>query len=396
MAEVTGAPDEGFVAQVVSALKCLYDFPSLLQHPLARLLAPASLSPERRGSFLRTSLMEAIGSLKPSPKAPPYSLPPRLHQALRLRYVEGCTVAEVAREMAVSERQAHRYIRQAETEVATVLWARHRQEAAELSQSRRESLGQEVERLPLSPTDVALAEVLNQAADTLAPLYKEEGTSLDIAPMANLTVRADAAGLRQCLIALLSYAAQCSRRVAVEAKPEGDEIWLRIECVPDLDTDSQALGQLLATGRALAEAVGAELQARTWEGKSQLWLRLPGGASCVILVIDDNEGLVDLFERYLSYTGYRVVGASNGEEGLRLAQQSRPAAIVLDILMPGTDGWALLTRLKRDPTTAAVPVIVCSVFNDPHLAQTLGAAAFVAKPVSQADLLGTLASLHLA
>jgi CheY-like chemotaxis protein len=298
--------------------------------------------------------------------------------------------------MAVSERQAHRYIRQAETEVATVLWARHRQEAAELSQSRHESLGQEVERLPLTPTDIPLAEMLNQVADTLAPLFGKEGTRLDIAPGANLTVRADATGLRQCLIALFSYAAQCSERVVAEAAQEGKEVWLRIQCGRGRGADTNALSQLLATGHALAEAVGAELQVRAQEGKPQLWLHLPSATSRVVLVIDDNEGLVDLFERYLSYTGLRVTGASNGEEGLRLAQQSHPAAIVLDILMPGTDGWALLTKLKRDPATAAVPVVVCSVFNDPHLAQALGAAAFIAKPVSQADLLGVLASLYLA
>ena len=112
-----------------------------------------------------------------------------------------------------------------------------------------------------------------------------------------------------------------------------------------------------------------------------------------VMVIDDNEGLPALFSRYLGESGYTVVGVQNADEGLLLARERPPSAIVLDIIMPGTDGWAVLAQLKADPVTAGVPVIVCSVFNDPGLAGSLGAAACLCKPVSQATLLRVLAEV---
>jgi len=391
----SSGPDAGFVAQVASALRSLYDFPSLFQHPLAKMLAPASVPAEKRGGFLRTALMEAITALCPDPRTPRSSLAPRLQQAIRLRYVEGCTMGEVARALAVSERQAHRYIRQGEAEVAAVLWARHRQESARLGETRRGSLGEEVERLPLAPRNVSLSEVLAAAVDTLGPLLEREGTRLEMVTAIDAVVRADSAALQQCLTALISYACQCSRKVCVGAERSGREVCLQVDSTGGRDGTTQAPAELLATARALATAIGALLQVRTQESRLQVRLHLPLAQPLPILVIDDNEGLLDLFERYISLTDFRVIGASTPEEGLRLAHQAAPVAIVLDILMPGTDGWAVLKKLKSDPATAAVPVIVCSVFNDPHLAQALGAAAFIAKPVSQADLLGALATLRL-
>lgn len=392
MSSSATAPDDEFVAQVISALKSLYDFPGLLQHPLARLLTPAGAAADRRGNLLRTCVMEAINAVSQGGHAVGGD---RTHQALRSRYVEGCTIPEVARELALSERQAHRYIRQGELEVAAVLWARHCQGRADVDRARDESLDREVQRLPLAPAEAPLAEALGQALSTLAPMLKAEGCGLDVADVGSLTARADLGGLRQCLTALLSYAAQSSAAVRVSACQEGQQLTVSVRCGRRGRAQPGPLEPLLATARALAQAIGADLVAQSADDRPQLWLHLPAANVRSVLVIDDNEGLADLFERYLAATDLRVASACCAEDGIRLAQNSQPAAIVLDILMPGTDGWTLLGHLKSEPHTATVPVIVCSVFNDPHLARTLGAAAFLAKPVSQGDLLRTLASLGL-
>ncbi|MHB0876046.1 MAG: response regulator [Anaerolineae bacterium] len=389
------APDDDFVAQVVSALKSLYDFPALLQHPLARMLAPATTTPDRRGNLLRTCVMEAIAAVTQGGRVPAAATPARPQQALRLRYVEGCTIPEVARELALSERQAHRYIRQGELEVAAVLWARHCQMTAEATRSRDESLDREVQRLPLAAAEAPLATALEQAVNTVAPMLREECCTVTVSAMGGLVARADLGGLRQCVTAMLSYAAQSCGSVLVSATQEGPELILGVGCCDRSRAQPGSLEPLLATGRALAEAIGASLVAQSTDDRPQFWLHLPAANVRTILVVDDNEGLADLFERYLAPTGLRVASASCAEDGIRMAQHSRPAAIVLDILMPGTDGWTLLTKLKSEPDTATVPAIVCSVFNDPHLARTLGAAAFLPKPVSQADLLKTLESLGL-
>jgi CheY-like chemotaxis protein len=154
--------------------------------------------------------------------------------------------------------------------------------------------------------------------------------------------------------------------------------------------DARPPASLLAAARTLTQAIGGVLGEQAPAREQVLRLRLPMSVPPTVVVIDDNEGLLALFQRYLAEAGWRVLGAATAAEGLRLSREARPRAIVLDILMPGTDGWVMLDRLKHDPATALVPVIVCSVFNDPRLATALGAAAFLPKPVTRAALLEAL------
>ncbi len=111
----------------------------------------------------------------------------------------------------------------------------------------------------------------------------------------------------------------------------------------------------------------------------------------LVLVIDDEATARDLLVRALTREGYRVETASGGEEGLRRAgEEPRPAAITLDVLMPGMDGWQVLSALKADPDLAGIPVIVLTMLDDTNLGFTLGAAAFMTKPVDRERLLGLL------
>jgi CheY-like chemotaxis protein len=115
--------------------------------------------------------------------------------------------------------------------------------------------------------------------------------------------------------------------------------------------------------------------------------------SLSVLVIDDNEGLVKLVGRYLTDLACRVISAENGLEGLRLAQEELPDVIVLDVMIPQVHGWEVLQRLRNDPGTARIPIIVCSVINDPELAHSLGASLFLPKPVSRDKILNALHQL---
>jgi CheY-like chemotaxis protein len=114
-----------------------------------------------------------------------------------------------------------------------------------------------------------------------------------------------------------------------------------------------------------------------------------------VLVVDDNEGLVKLLTRYLTDQACRVISASDGQEGLRLAKEHGPDAIVLDVMVPHIHGWEVLQRLRHDPQTANTPIIVCSVINDPGLAYSLGASLFLPKPLSRARVLEALRQLKV-
>src|SRR5262249_23599535 len=116
---------------------------------------------------------------------------------------------------------------------------------------------------------------------------------------------------------------------------------------------------------------------------------LPAGVPTV-LVIDDDPTVHDLMQRFLSKEGVRVVAAASGAEGLRLAKALRPTAITLDVLMPGMDGWTVLTRLKGDAALADIPVIMLTIVDDKHMGYTLGVADYLTKPIDWNRLAGVL------
>ena len=115
-----------------------------------------------------------------------------------------------------------------------------------------------------------------------------------------------------------------------------------------------------------------------------------GGAGQTILVIDDDPNVRDLLSRHLTRSGYRVEVAGSGEDGLRQARALRPDAITLDVLMPGMDGWAVLTALKDDRDLADIPVIMLSIVDDRSIGFSLGAADYLTKPVDHGRLLAAL------
>ena len=90
-----------------------------------------------------------------------------------------------------------------------------------------------------------------------------------------------------------------------------------------------------------------------------------------------------------------MVAATNGRDGIRLAQELVPHAILLDVMMPEIDGWEVLQTLRTNTQTAAIPVVVCSIFNDPDLAYSLGASLVLSKPVSRDAVLGALRQLNV-
>jgi CheY-like chemotaxis protein len=125
-----------------------------------------------------------------------------------------------------------------------------------------------------------------------------------------------------------------------------------------------------------------------------------GGADAIapsekqtVLVIDDDAMARELLERMLIREGYQVLLASNGEDGLALAQAERPAAIVLDILMPGSIGWSVLSRLRTTPELERIPVIIHSVSDDRDLGRELGAVLVLQKPSESGELVAALRNL---
>lgn len=109
-----------------------------------------------------------------------------------------------------------------------------------------------------------------------------------------------------------------------------------------------------------------------------------------VLVVDDEAAARDLLTRHLSREGFNVEIATNGTEALAKIAAHKPFAVLLDVLMPGLDGWHVLKAIRNNPETADLPVIVQTVLDDQNFAYAIGATSFLKKPVKRKELASVL------
>lgn len=109
-----------------------------------------------------------------------------------------------------------------------------------------------------------------------------------------------------------------------------------------------------------------------------------------VLVIDDDANVRDMLTRTLRKEGFTVVTAHSGAEGIELAQEIKPDAITLDVMMSGMDGWSVLTALKSDTSLAHIPVIMLTMVDNKKRGFALGAADYMTKPIDRKRLLTIL------
>jgi signal transduction histidine kinase/CheY-like chemotaxis protein len=115
-----------------------------------------------------------------------------------------------------------------------------------------------------------------------------------------------------------------------------------------------------------------------------------GPAGEHVLVVEDDRRSGNLLRVQLERAGYAVTLAADGLEGVRLARELEPRAVILDIVLPGIDGWDVLSQLKGDPATAAIPVVVVSILDERDTGYALGATEYLIKPVGREPLLRAL------
>jgi signal transduction histidine kinase/DNA-binding response OmpR family regulator len=116
-----------------------------------------------------------------------------------------------------------------------------------------------------------------------------------------------------------------------------------------------------------------------------------GGPAARVLLIEDDAQAAELLRTQLIGAGYRVDVADSGETGLAAAGQQPPDAIVLDVTLPGIDGWEVIRRLKANPRLAGIPVFFATVLDERQSGLALGASDYFVKPVEPAALLNALA-----
>ncbi len=409
MVELSMPPDrETFARWVHDALNRLYDSPYLQAHPLAALLTEAGEA-LHRSQNLRRVLLEVIRAMRPAAGVPAQSPDWRAYRILELRYIEGLSPNEAMERLALGKSQYFRDQARVLDALTGVLWEQWQKARAvappvvtEADGAAQEDLIRaETERLCAQATWEAVdtAEVLDDLRAVVEPLAQAKGATIHFAPMQRFTVlHADRVMLRQAVLNVITHAlgAASQGQVEVNGFAGGGETGIRVVAhsntltsvsasEQDGDTGLEICRQLMAAMRGVLRLAVTEHGA--WEAR----LAWPVAEPCTLLVVDDNTAFVDLFRRYLAGHNWRVIGAASSAEARRMLIETRPTVIALDVMMPKEDGWEFLMALRSSADTRDIPIIVCSVLNEPQLALTLGAAAYLAKPVAQQTLLRTLA-----
>ena len=281
-------------------------------------------------------------------------------------------------------------------------------------------------------------EVINLTESLIGELPVEFKLEL---PPGKLQLNTDYVKLKQILLNLLSNSIKFTKqgRITIEAKLQEDaEIAIRIsdtgvgmnkeELQYIFDDFHQIDGSLtrkvggtglgLAIVRSFAELLGGSINVKSEEGiGSSFELIIPIDLSIrkhsipvdpkelsklphqfkkhldnqqTILCIDDEVEVLELLTDYLSDEGYRVVTAESAEKGLELASQIQPFVITLDILMPNSTGWDVLSELKSKEKTCNIPVIIVSITENKALGYQLGAYDYMEKPIDPNRLLDSI------
>jgi CheY-like chemotaxis protein len=344
----------------------------------------------QRAQLLRDSLLDAIEQLRLSARSGQPASAARAHECLTLRYVSGLQIDDVAEELSLSSRQVYRDLHWAEDRLTDLIGLRCQAATGVAAQSTGDAVVREVQALALKPEEVSLVEVARQALGVLAPLAERLRCSLAYqGPEAGVPVSVTPGVLKELIVQLVSAVAQNSpgAEVRLEVSAESETARVRL---PLPKAAGLKRRDLLEAALRVAEAHRLRCSLTTGEQGALVCLDLPLVRRRQLLIVEDNPSAIALYERYLDATEWEVVAVTNPHLAAEVAAGKQAEAVVLDIMMPETDGWSVLQALRTNPDTQAVPVVICSVVDDRELGLALGAAACLTKPVTRADLLAAL------
>jgi CheY-like chemotaxis protein len=406
-----------FSGKLRTALVALYDPSVLGNSPLAGLLGAGPHGDPV--ATIRRALTEGVEALRPCYGTPQESRTWRVYQILRRRYIEQLSQKQVAADLGLSIRQLQREEALAREVLADHLWARYElddkipahvqasgeevqddEASEEAPSSRQEELEQLRASVPVQMTDVGA--MVSDVIETLRPLFSALAVSVPFPQLAgHLHVPLAGPILRQALLAVIGAAVPQvpagEVRIAVQATSGEITIIVDSRAGPQMRTTGQPeWTEGLAMARELLGLCRGRLEIHPpapEQGEPTCFratVRLPVPEQIPILIIDDNTDALQLAQRFLSGTRYLFTGAQDAGRGFSLALEIQPRVIVLDVMMPERDGWAVLGQLREHPQTGHIPVLVCTILSQRELAQALGAAEFMRKPVRRADLLAAL------
>ncbi|MEM8777460.1 MAG: response regulator [Cyanobacteria bacterium P01_G01_bin.49] len=302
----------------------------------------------------------------------------------------------------------------------------------------------EAGRMEIYPETFEVTTLIEEITATIDPLIQKNANSLIIRCSDDVgSMYSDLTKMRQSLFNLLSNASKFTDKgtitLDVERYSKDNRDWLRFQVSdsgigisPDQidklfkefsQADASTTRKYGGTGLGLAitkkfcQMMEGDISVKSQAGKGSTFtidvpaqvtvaqnptlaersenVHLPSHSLDTILVIDDDPQVRDIIERFLTKQGFFVKTASSGQEGLKLAKEIQPDAIILDVMMPEMDGWAVLSTLKADTQLAQIPVTMMTMVDDKNRGFALGATDYLLKPIDRHALMAILERYQL-
>jgi len=396
---------EEFENDLRDALAHLYDptyQPSLLMWEVT------GANPQQGVQPLQAILLQELERLKPSPNIPANARVHVIYEVLSCRYLQGLTQEEAAKCVGFTARTLRRVQQQAINLLAHHLWKnRHPEEFVtpidippknkvlpldeDDEAGWRTQLKEELTFLQeSSPGQVVnVGGIIEGALDVSRAVTSNHGVTLNAdLPETPLLTTAHASILRQILIRgvgkMVHY--MLGGEILIKAQQEGEYICICIKGYPVATTEipySEFIEEAATTQ-------GGSLEIQKNDEELIYKIKLPSASNITVLVVDDNTDLVHFYQRYVAGTRYKIIHLAEGQRLFETIEEISPNIIVLDVMLPGTDGWELLTHLHETPHTRAIPVIVCSVIRGEEMALALGATLYLQKPIRSRQFIAAL------
>jgi PAS domain S-box-containing protein len=279
-------------------------------------------------------------------------------------------------------------------------------------------------RITMQKRPIEIGEIMAQAVEVMRPMAEKSGVILELQPV-NATIYADPDRMMQTFTNLISNAIKFSPsggKITLAGRTESDRIHLTVSDqgrgVPSdkLESIFERFQQVDASdsrekggtglGLAICRTIVHQHEGKIWAEStlgqgSTFHITLPlaeigagpevdHGRGATVLLCDDDTSVREVVGHLLEERGFQVRAVGSGAEAIRSAQTEPPELIVLDLLMPSMSGWQVVDRLKADPSTAHIPVVIFSVVGPDGDGREDSVAGWVTKPLEESRFFRTL------
>jgi CheY-like chemotaxis protein len=393
-------PIRGFETFEIELQNTLNNFYNPAYKPAEFLFEVLHMDPIEGLEAARVHITQTIDQMNSLETAPQSSKGRFYCQLIECRFVQGMSQEKAAEILNISTRHFRRKQQEAIHALALKIWEKQIRAHPEALDgtvrtdselSRIETIAREIQVLTNGSPGVTghLEDFLHRAVRMAAYLEKEYPFEVTVAHIAeDVEIPLHPSVLRQIVFYVILCLVQAGFKSTLEIGIREEDQTISLSFLSRMDS-AEPLVQVPELSE-LIPALGGKTQVETAPDSWQLDLIFPKLSKTKIMVIDDNLDQVYLVRKMLSMTAYDLIHLSGGEDLLTHIASIKPDLILMDILLPGIDGWDLLWQIRQSSPTAQIPVVICSVMGNDSMAKSLGANGYLVKPFDRKMLLQVL------